>query len=239
MIRTRVIIATALLMVSFSVIAQPRLRQPEIYLGVQGGVVASTVIFNPEIAEMSPLLNSVILGGNGGLVFRYNAQKYCGIQVELNYMQRGWREKGSEQIGSTTFDINYTRRLHYLTLPMLMHLYFGSPSWRFIINAGPQIAFCVKDDWQTGIGEKAQSFHEEYDQITHPMDWGLAGGIGLVYRSRKSGSYQLEARFNYSFGTLYSDRSTEYFAKSNSMNLSLNIAWLWEFKKKEKTTKKQ
>ena len=49
--------------------AQNRLSTPEIFLGVHGGVKASTVLFNPSVQPLD-ILHSP-LSPNGGLVFRY------------------------------------------------------------------------------------------------------------------------------------------------------------------------
>lgn len=196
--------------------AQPRLRHPEYYLGVRGGAVASTTTFLPTVENMTPFLKSVLVSGTGGLVFQFNGQKYCGLQVEANYLPKGWKEG------------NYTRTLHYVEFPMMMHLYFGSPSWRFIVNAGPMIGACVYDDTKQAEGNEMT----QRDKITNIFDWGIVGGIGVNFRSKNAGAYQFEIRYNYSFGNLYSDRATDYFSKSNTMALSATLAWMWEFKKK-------
>jgi len=204
--------------------AQPRLRVPEIYLGLHGGVTASTVMFNPGVANMTPITNACVLGGNGGLVFRYARHKFCGVQVELNYMHRGWAEKNDE--GS------YSRELHYIELPLLMNVSFGSERWRGIFNFGPQIGYCVKDNGGTGSQLNSNTTH--YQPITHPFDWGLAAGLGFYYRSRNAGLYQLEARFDFSLGGLFGTAPIDYFSMANPMDLSLNLAWMWEFKPRRK-----
>jgi len=201
---------------------QLRLRKPEMYIGVHGGLLASTVNFSPKVSTMDPFLEGCMLGGNGGVVFRYSEQRCCAVQVELNYMQRGWREYSKES------DISFTRTLHYLELPFLMHIYFGSPSWRGFVNLGPQIGYCVKDDM--GKGELQDSGKQRLS-IDKPFDWGIAGGLGFYYRSRKAGVYQFETRFNYSLGTVFASKTSDYFRQSNPMNLSFNVAWLWEIKK--------
>ena len=145
--------------------AQPRLRTPEFYLGVHGGVSASSILFNPSINYMTPITNACVLGGNGGLMFRYMGHKYCAFQMELNYLHRGW----AEQDASLGY---YSRSLHYIELPILMHLNFGSTRSRWFFNLGPQIGYCVKDESST---------------ITHPFDWGLAAGTGLLFKTRKAG----------------------------------------------------
>ncbi len=223
----RIYIVGFLLIIAIGAQAQKRLLAPEMYIGVHGGVIGSTVLFNPARETMSPFLNGAILGGTGGLVFRYSEQKCCGIQVELNYMQRGWREAGVNVNGIGT---NYTRKLHYLEIPFLMHIYFGKPSFRGFVNLGPQIGYCIKEEINN-LNPEGYPDQPEYGKIMHPFDWGVAGGLGFYYRSRKAGIYQLEVRANYSLGTLFDNTVGADLRMSNSLNVGIHLAWLWEFRR--------
>lgn len=215
-------IVLLLLLVSLMSVAQPRLRTPEIYVGAHAGVMASTMLFRPNVAKIDIMQSPLTM--NGGLVFRYAAHKVCAIQVEANYMQRGWREQIALGAGST---MDYTRQLDYIEIPLLMHLYFGKQRFRGFINLGPQIGYCIRDI-ATQLPSTITS--PQYQPIEKPFDWGLAGGLGCYYRTKKIGLFQLEARFNFSMGTTYNDRKVDYFSQSNAMNLSLNLAYLWEIK---------
>lgn len=187
--------------------AQPRLRIPEYYLGVHGGVSAGTVIFNPSESGMRPITQACVLGGNGGLVFRYAGHKYCHFQMELNYMHRGWKQAGTEH------------NLHYIELPILMHLNFGSEVCRWIFNLGPQIGYCVKD---------------ESNAIDHPFDWGLAAGTGFYVKTRKAGIYELEIRCDFSLGGVLGTSVTDSHNMANPLDLSVNLGWYFPIKKKIK-----
>ena len=215
-------IVLLLLLVSLMSMAQPRLRTPEIYVGAHAGVMASTMLFRPNVAKIDIMQSPLTM--NGGLVFRYAAHKVCAIQVEANYMQRGWREQIALGTGST---MDYTRQLDYIEIPLLMHLYFGKQRFRGFINLGPQIGYCIRDI-ATQLPSTITS--PQYQPIEKPFDWGLASGLGCYYRTKKIGLFQLEARFNFSMGTTYNDRKVDYFSQSNAMNLSLNLAYLWEIK---------
>ena len=133
MIHRRNIVLIGMLLLSIVCIAQPRLRRPEIYVGAHAGVMASTMLFKPSVANMD-LLQSP-LSTNGGLVFRYAGHKVCAIQAEVNYMSRGWHEMIRLDHGT----MDYYRTLDYIEVPLLMHLYFGKERFRGFINLGPQI----------------------------------------------------------------------------------------------------
>ena len=220
------LLVLSILCFNISTFAQPRLRTPEIYFGVHGGVTASSVMFQPNVENMRPITKACVLGGNGGFVFRYAGHKYCAVQVELNYMHRGWAEKSDAGA--------YSRELHYIELPVLMNVNFGSQLCRGFFNLGPQIGYCLYDN--KGKGTQLSTNKTQYAPIDHPFDWGLAGGVGFYLRTRNAGLYQLEARFSYSFGGVFGTSLIDHFNMASPMDLSLNLAWLWEFKKTKKHT---
>ena len=189
------------------VCAQPRLRTPEFYLGIHGGVTASTVFFMPSESGMSPITKACVLGGNGGFVFRYAGHKYCGFQMELNYEHRGWTQSGTPH------------SLHYIELPILMHLHFGSPVCQWFFNLGPQIGYCVKDESST---------------ITHPFDWGLTAGTGILFNTKKAGTYHLEIRYDFSLGGVLGTTVTDKHNMANPMDLSVNLGWVMPVRQKRK-----
>ena len=191
--------------------AQPRLRVKEYWVGFHGGVSAGTVLFRPALSGMTPITKACALGGNGGFVFRYAGHKYCHFQMELNYMHRGWAQDG------------VPKNLHYLELPILMNLNFGSDVCRWIFNLGPQIGVCVKD---------------ETNSLTHRFDWGLAVGTGLYVRTQKAGVYELEIRYDFSLGGIYGTSVTDYYSMANPMDLSINLGWYWPLKKDRLKAKK-
>jgi hypothetical protein len=139
-------------------------------------------------------------------------------------MPRGWHETIQLADGSS---MDYYRQLDYIEIPLLMHLYFGKERFRAFLNLGPQIGYCFRDV-STEVPSTIVS--PQYQPIDKPFDWGLAGGLGCYYRTRHIGIFQLEARFNFSMGTIYNNRKVDYFSQSNSMNLSLNLAYMWEIK---------
>ena len=185
--------------------AQPRMKVPEYWVGAHGGVSAGSVIFRPAAEGMSPITNACVLGGNAGVVFRFAGHKYCHFQMERNYMHRGWKQSGTPH------------NLHYIELPILMHLNFGSEVCRWIFNLGPQIGYCVWD---------------ESNAITHPFDWGLAAGTGFYVRTKNAGAYELEVRFDYSFGGIVGTNVTDKYNMASPMDLSINLGWYWPIKKK-------
>lgn len=200
---------------------------PEHWLGIHGGVTASTVNFNPRVENMSPITRACVLGGNGGLVFRYAGHKYCALQLELNYMHRGWAEY-NETIG------RYSRSLHYVEFPMMMHLNFGSTTCRWFLNLGPQVGYCVKDEGNSGTLVNGAGQTEYQYPIGKRVNWGIVGGTGLYILTKKAGLYQLEVRFDYAFGGVYGTNLEDHFNIASPMDLSLNLGWMMPIRPKSK-----
>ena len=198
---------------------------PKYWVGVHGGVSASTVAFSPRVEGTSNIVKASVLGGNGGFVFRYAGHKYCALQMELNYVHRGWAEH-IDTIGS------YSRRLHYIEIPMLMHLNFGSDKCRWFLNAGPQIGYCIKDEGNHGTLVNGQG-KTEYEPIKKRFDWGVLVGTGFYVITKKAGIYQFDVRFDYSFGGIYGTNLTDHFSTASPMDLSINLGWLMPVRRRK------
>lgn len=196
---------------SLSLIAQVRLKQPEIYIGTTHGVTGSMILFNPAVSQ------TYIVGYNGGLVFRYIAEKNVGMQVELNYSQRGWKES----------DGLYARQLNYIELPFMTHIYVGNKS-RFFFNLGPKVSYLISE--KVTIDQTVNSTQEQHlTLIQNPFDYGLCAGLGGLFKIGKN-VFQLDTRASYSLSDVFSNDKRDYFDTSNNLNVSVNLAWLLQLK---------
>lgn len=191
--------------------AQKAYYKPEIYIGINGGMAASTVNFLPKVSQ------SFLMGYTGGLVFRQISQKSLGWQVELNYMQRGWQET----------ELDYARQLSFIELPFLTHFNFGK-KFRFFFNIGPKVGFLIAENVLQNTQETSTSV-QHTTLIENKFDYGFAAGTGF-YMNIKGQVFQLEARGNYSMSDIFSNDKRDYFDKSNPMYASVNFAWLMQMK---------
>jgi hypothetical protein len=199
------------IVLSTTVFSQSHLKKPEIYVGATFGASESMVMFKPTVAQNS------LQGYNGGLVFRYVADKNVGFQAELNLSQRGWTEKTGL----------YTRQLNYIELPFLTHFYFGNNS-RFFFNIGPKISYLIseKDLINTTT---ASTEVQHITKIQNPFDYGVSAGFGYLINV-KGNIIQLDTRANYSLSDVFSNDTRDYFDTSNNLYLSVNLAWLLKIK---------
>lgn len=192
------------------------LDPPEIYLGVSGGATGSMMFFNPKVQQ------SYLLGYNGGLAFRYVTEKHFGLQLELNYSQRGWREANNL----------YTRQLDYIEMPFLTHIYFGKSS-RFIFNLGPKFSYLLSEKVIENNTEN--SIQEQHIKpVQFKFDYGITAGLGYNLKTKKAGLYQLEVRTYYGLGDVFANTKSDFFNNSNHLNLSVNLAYFFQLTGKER-----
>jgi len=203
-------IITIFVMLSFFTLtkAQVRLDKPEVYFGASAGVTESMVIFKPAVSQ------GYLLGYNGGIVFRYIAEKNVGMQAELNFSQRGWTEATGL----------YTRHLNYIELPFMTHIYMGKKN-RVFLNFGPKISYLVSENVVRNETSNIELQH--ITKTENPFDYGLCAGLGFLINIKGS-IYQLDTRANYGLSDVFSNTKSDYFETSNNLNVSVNLAWLFQ-----------
>lgn len=188
----------------------------ELYLGVGGGAMSTSIDFMPTVQQSS------MIGAHGGISARYVTEKHLGLTAELNYAQRGWTE-----VFDNEPDFSYDRTLNYLEIPFMTHVYFGQ-NFRFFINAGPQISILLNDhpnmsqalsddlaerqaaDPNARIGYQYSPFSE-----LKRVDYGLIGGAGIELQTG-IGLFDLEGRYYFGLGDVFESRRSEnaYFSRS-------------------------
>lgn len=192
------------------------LDPPEIYIGPNFGLTASRVLFNPKVQQ------TYLLGYTGGITFRYVSEEHFGFQVEANYSQRGWNEEG---------DI-YSRRLDYVEVPFLTHAYLGEKN-RLFFNVGPKLGYLFNETVLVDDGSNSTA-EQHVKPANFKFDYGIIVGLGYNLKTRKAGIYQVEIRGYYGLSDIFANQKTDFFDNSNYLNISANIAWLFQLTGKKK-----
>ena len=200
-------------------------------IGVNGGVNLSSVSFEPNIPQ------NMLITPSFGVTARYISEKYfkmiCGLQVELNFSQRGWKEKIEDESGDT-----YMRKMNYIELPLLAHLAFGKDKGygaRFVVNLGPQIGFMLNEQetysetWHPEM--RPEGWGDEYGKNTEvKFDYGIVGGIGLEARTG-IGNFLLEARYYFGLSDFYHSTKKDPFSRSAHSYIGGRLTYLFDLKK--------
>ena len=222
------LLALALAATLFTASAQTH-YEGNITVGAKGGVTLSRLKFSPSVPQ------TMLPGFMAGVTFRYIEEKHFGVIAELNLEQRGWKEK---------FDgLNYAyqRRLTYLQLPMLTHIFFGNNKVRGFFNAGPEIGLLIgtgtKANFDYANVELIEGFpteNRETDQykldVKNKFDYGISAGLGLEVIGRNKHSFTLEGRFYYGLRDVFSNHNTDPFSSSSSMSIMVTLGYYYRIK---------
>ena len=187
--------------------------------GVTGGINYSTVFFAPKVHQ------SPMQGFNGGVALRWITERNLGLQLEAGFRQLGWRERFDEQP-----QYRHIRRMNYLELPFLTHIYFGSERVRCFFNLGPQIGLLTGESTDENLnGATPNKTNDQHTMaIERRFAWGLCGGPGVELRT-SVGYFQLEGRYYYSLGDFYSTRHGDAFSKASPQVFTLRLAYFMPF----------
>lgn len=159
----------------------------------------------------------------------------CGIQGEINFSQRGWKEVIEDGSNNT-----YHRAMNYIEIPLLAHLAFGKDQGngaRFILNLGPQIGFLMGEKefysdpstWNTS--NRPQGTIEQYGKFAdRKFDYGIVGGGGVEIRTG-IGHFLLEARYYFGLSDFYNNTKKDYFSRSAHSYIGGRLTYLFDLKK--------
>jgi hypothetical protein len=186
--------------------------QPYWNFGIKQGVNYSMAFFNPSI-DQSPTF-----GYTGGLVYKYQNQRMVGLQLELNYTQKGWTENLAETGNS------YNRKMAYVELPLITHIVFGQKTLKYHINIGTTFAYLISEKEDYTVVDEL--YRKEYygKEIEKKFDYSGLGEAGVVYNS-KIGEFQAGVRFQWTLTDLFETSSETTFDKTQNALLSFAITY--------------
>lgn len=196
-----------------------------ISVGAKAGADMSRVFFNPSVRQKMPV------GFTAGFMFRYVEEAHFGLQAELNFVQRGWKEDFEDA------PYNYRRTINYVELPVMAHIYFGRRG-RFFFNAGPQIGLCLGESTSANFNpadmDNLPDFptqNRENEQmkldVTQKIDFGICAGLGGEFSINRRNAVNLEVRFYYGLGNIFKSGRQEAFRGCNQMSLSATVGYLF------------
>lgn len=180
------------------------------YVGVKAGGHAGSSFIEHTIFNTN-VRSRLIEGINMGVFAKFLPKKNnsflnSGIQLGVNYVQKGWRQV------FITDEPAYTARMTYLEVPVEGIGYFGNKN-KYFISAGFFMEFLVDTDLDA---EPNPNNLGGGDFWTYDADRdrkiGYGGRLsGGIFRDFSFGSIQLEGFFSYSFSNFMNpgDLTTE------------------------------
>ena len=163
----------------FIILLSAQAAMAQLSVGVHAGYGSYGVNFEP------PSLN-----GNQvhlyepyfGLVGVFNNQNNFGVQLEVNYTVKGWREEDEDIPNS-----EYKREITYLEIPFMTHFELGKKNLRLYAIFGPYVAF-KQDEKTSSKNYDAVMQHPQYNpyiQTIRDIDFGNKLGGGIRYNIGK------------------------------------------------------
>lgn len=200
--------------------------QKYISFGVHGGVDFTGVGIRQGVSD--PYLSfEGIQAYSGGVSLMYMNTKYLGIQLEVNYAQRGWQEKSSEKL------YTYTRTMDYIEIPVLTHVAIGKKLLRFDFNIGPYIAshqryqetLVLEPGGQYPVKDSTNYYHTRVD---NKIDLGIIadGGVGI---STAAGVFQVKVRYTYGLVDIFDPYPKGAYRYSPIYSLHFGLGYYYPF----------
>ena len=162
----------------------------QLSVGVRAGYGAFGAHFEPPSLEGNQV---PLYEPNFGFMAIYNDKNNAGIQLEVNYAVKGWREQDKD---SSNFQ--YRRELTYLEVPLMTHFELGRSWFRIYGIVGPYIAF-LRDDKATAKNYDsyiAFNPYDMYNQKVRKIDFGNKAGLGFRVNIGQHISVFADARYD-------------------------------------------
>lgn len=224
----RLILIGLIAVVACAATAQTRISR-RMDVGAHAGVTFSRTNFRPSVPQI--MVTGMTFGGS----FRYIEERFFGLIGEINISQRGWKEKYEG------LDLAYNRKLTYIEIPMLTHIYFGSERFRGFVNLGPQIGFMISKKINSNFDYTDLSKVADYPitnretaelnmDIKYKLDYGITAGIGMEFQATRSNSFTLEGRFYYGLHDIFANHKSDVFSASNGMSIAVTLGYHYRIK---------
>ena len=221
-------IVAAILVLTPAINAQTHYK-PHLSVGFKGGMTMSEMSFSPSVKQ------SFNNGTTGAVTFRYTEEKLFGLIAEIGWAQRGWKEKFEDS------PCQYSRSLTYLKLPLLTHIYFGSPRFKCFVNLGPEFDFMISENISSNFDYrdplKAEGFPSEARMtqqmamdIKNKFDYGITGGVGIEFYLTPRNSVTLEGRYYFGLGNIFPAAKADTFSASRITSIEITLGYNFRLK---------
>jgi hypothetical protein len=190
----------------------------QISAGVGGGMSWSRVSFSPGRPQV--YINTY----QGRFIFRYVSEPHCGLQIEANYTQRGWKEL------SLYTGKSYQRITDYFEMPILTHFYFGKKT-HFFVNAGLILSYALKanESIKNSTSEITQKYEFNPD-LDKRYEYGITGGGGFEHRFG-FGTIGIEGRYYFGMTNILKLEDAKVTDYSRNKVITVSLYYLVNFGK--------
>jgi hypothetical protein len=181
--------------------------KPSTHIGIHGGTNLSLVSFTPSVNQ------DLLTSPSFGLIFRHVSEPHIGLQIEINFAGKGWKEN-IDSIGS------YKRNLETLDIPVMAVFIAGSRTLRLAFTIGPYVSYLRHEKETINIADTLD-YHAYYNKpLINKLEFGFTGGFGIELHT-KLGAFGIRASYNHSLTNLFPLNVSEFYF-SGSRNQVIN-----------------
>lgn len=200
-----------------------------IFVGGHAGATLSSMSFSPSVKQQ------MIQGMMMGVTFKYAEERNFGLVAEINMVQRGWAENFEET------EFTYKRRLSYIQIPLMTHIYFGGKRFKGFVNLGPEVSYLIGDNISANFDymnpQSVAGFpiaNRMLDQmkmdVSNKFDYGITGGAGIEFFVQPRHSLTLEGRYYFGIGNIFPSKKKDVFSASRGTAIEIAIGYNFRLK---------
>ena len=216
-------------------------------IGLRGGYSFNTIYFETK-SNITDVPVTYLPGFAAGVTFRHFSMPHAGLQVELNYMRRGYKIDNTSPSIINQNQPYSQMEIDYLQVPFMSSFYIFKGKDKIIFNAGLYVALALNGTKETltfdpntpklrdpkkiltSTSEKIDFNSDEYERF----DYGLEGGLGYQ-RVFPFGVLEVNGRMTWGMGNiLNSDKPNN---PDNTQNISYNVGIAYLFMVRKKNAK--
>jgi hypothetical protein len=158
------------------------------YVGIKGSQGFNSVSALPDFDKRA------LKTFSPGILYRYEHKKYVALQIEINYINKGY----IKELDTISMTPETTYRITSLELPLMTQGFIRVGPFRPYLTGGVIFGYILDRSVQVK-GEESQKY--VFDEYDRKFEYGLTGGAGLgiqIYRFE----IQAECRYHYNFSFL-------------------------------------
>lgn len=206
----------------------------ETFVGIKAGGHAGSAFIEHTIFNLN--INAAFEPGiHGGLIIKHFPKSRdiffkSGIQMSVNYVQKGWRQV------FLTGEPSYSAKMNYLEIPVEAIGYFGNNN-KYFITAGfyfEKLLSSDKDPEPDLNNLGGQDFYTYLPDRDREVGYGGRASAGM-FREFSFGMLHLEGFFTYSFSNFIDpgDLTDETPDLSNLYTIGVSLGYLIQLGNKE------
>lgn len=166
--------------------------QPNLSLGIEGGLNLANVSITPS--QTSNSRTGLIIGG----VLDIGISNNIGVTGGLRYIMKGFQ--------TTSQGVTFTDKLNYLEVPVLLKVKFPLTEVKPYVVGGPVLGIRVSASEEQSNGQ--QTADVDASNAYESIDFGLLFGGGLDFKIAAKTDLFIQAGYSFGLSNIYKQTTT-------------------------------